>query len=163
MFRLPDRFKFDWPPPLREQRQVTVLVRSPRTAFGMIVGLSVFSIYTGLLTVRYPSTFFLLPRANGALFIAAGVLALASIRTYYRSRWLGITAGTFLATSALLRGISIWWDLGWADTVDVFTQPSDPNDVSRLIAGGQWTAYGSLLLVGWPGLVHDTSVTRARR
>lgn len=147
-----------WPPPLRERRQVTVLVRKSRSAFWMIVGVSFFSVGTGLLTIQYPDTFFLLPDAIGAMFIAAGLLALASIRCYWKSRWLGITAGTFLATSAILRGLSVWWDLGWGQAWEVVSIASNPQNVSRLISGGLWIAYGLVLMVAWPGLVHDTSV-----
>lgn len=164
MTSLANRLRIDWPPPLRQQQQVTVLVRSPRTAFALIVLVSVFSVCVGLATMGYENgALLMVPKVNGAMFIVAGLLAVSSAHAFWRSRWLAITAGTFLSTAALLRGISIWWTLGWSNAFDVLAANADPNVISRLIAGGQWSIYGMLLLIAWPGLVHDSSVPRTLR
>lgn len=57
--------------------------------------------------------------------------------------------------------MSIWWTTGWTNIYNVIGEPiTDPADVSRLIGGTQWLAYGFVVLVAWPGLVHDSSVSR---
>lgn len=157
-----ERFRITWPPPLRSQQQVTVLVRSPRSAFALIVMLSVFSVCVGLATFSYETgELLMVPQANGAMFVLAGLLAVSSAHAFWRSRWLAITAGTLLSTAALLRGVSIAWTLGWHDALGVLVGNPSSFEVARLIGAGQWMVYGVLLMIAWPGLVHDSSVPRS--
>lgn len=152
-----------WPPPLRRRRRHTVLVATPHTARVLVVLISLFSVAVGVLTMRYPSSFFFLPDALGTLFLLAGVFGLFSVRCCWKSRMLGVGAGTGLAGAAILRGVAIWWDLGHARAFDAIVSSAEQaNDVSRLIAGGEWIMYGVVLVATWPGLVHDATVRQRR-
>jgi hypothetical protein len=136
-----------------------VLVRSHRSARLLIVLVALFSVLTGALTVRYPSTFFLLPDVLGGLFILAGLGAFGSMRCFWKSRWLAVGTGTALSGAALLRGLAIWYDVGWARAWAAVSLTADnPQDTSRVISGALWMVYGSVLMVAWPGLVHDSSI-----
>lgn len=152
--------------PIRNEEQCPVLTQHRWVAYTVLSILCLTSIAAGVVTIQYQPEFFDFPNAWGVAFMLGGLLGLSAV-VWPTHPKVALWAGAAMSGLAVSRGLFIGAQLSLSDWVQlVLIQNNLEKGIAgaRAVAAFQWSAYGILILVSWPALIHDTRASpRLRR